>query len=430
MTTPDPTAGRRLYERLEDELTALFNSGVSNPESWFQLAFTAAEARCWDGLGYTPFAALDWTAAFRADQASTAAWACVGMPDDPFQVLEALTCGLSPASWQSWRLARMNCFWWCRDSRRPPAGIRLDAPEVRSQCVGARAYAPPVLNTHPSESIEEIERRAVSWVEGLDKTEKTGSRHHTVPRFYLDRFADNGRLWVRDRAADLAPGTGSARHVRDMGVKDFYTSLTVDDVLDSRLEQVLSLVEAQGAAVLARLLNPFRLPGPLTADEEVHLSQFLSFQVVRGQRWRRDRAHGGLVRQDTCVKSPFAGEPEAVRFVPHPNDHLRMLGQAAQELQPWLLGRPCVVVILDRPLMLTCDEPVIFRCDNPVEHLPDCGMSEEEFRRRMKKKKKKGRKGTDRRTVHMYPARPRGAAFAYEIFATRAEQASRPGAAR
>ena len=107
-----------------------------------------------------------------------------------------------------------------------------------------------------------------------------------------------------------------------------------------------------------------------------------------------------------------------------------MLGQAAQELQPWILGRPCVVVILDRPLMLTCDEPVIFRCDNPVEHLPDCGMSEEEFRRRMKKKKKKGRKGPDRRTVHMYPARPRGAAFAYEIFATRAEQASRPGAAR
>ncbi len=307
----------------------------------------------------------------------------------------------------------MNCFWWCRDSRRPPAGIRLDAPEVRSQCVGARAYAAPVLNTHPSESIEEIERRAISWVEGLDKTEKTGSRHHTVPRFYLDRFADNGRLWVRDRAADLAPGTGSARHVRDMGVKDFYTSLTVDEVLDSRLEQVLSLVEAQGAAVLARLLNPFRLPGPLTADEEVHLSQFLSFQVVRGQRWRREIELMGDWYAKTLASSHHSqADLKQVRFVPHPNNHLRMLGQAAQELQPWLLGRPCVVVILDRPLMLTCDEPVIFRCDNPVEHLPDCGMSEEEFRRR---RKKTGRKGTDRRTVHMYPARPRGAAFAYEI---------------
>jgi len=94
----------------------------------------------------------------------------------------------------------MNCLWCRRDSRCPPAGIRLDAPAVRSQCVGASADAAPELNTQPSESIEDIERRAVAWVEGLDKTEKTGSRHHTVPRFYLARFVDNDRLWVRDRA--------------------------------------------------------------------------------------------------------------------------------------------------------------------------------------------------------------------------------------
>jgi len=108
MTTPDPTAdSRRLYDQLDSELTALVDSGIRDPESWFNAAtaFTPEEAIRWDGLGYTAEGALEWSAAFHADKVAIAAWARVGMcPVNPIDVLEALTCGLDPLRWQWWRL--------------------------------------------------------------------------------------------------------------------------------------------------------------------------------------------------------------------------------------------------------------------------------------------------------------------------------------
>lgn len=267
----------------------------------------------------------------------------------------------------------------------------------------------------PHETLEDIERRAVEWAEALDKSEKVGSRHHTVPRFHLERFADkDGRLWVRDRESDLQPGTGSLRKIDDMGIKDFYTSVIEGGGLDSRLEQVLAWIEGEAAAVLRTMLSPFVAARRLSVDEDLALSRFLAFQQVRGPRWRREIELMG----DYYVKTMATGRyPESaladMRFVPHPNEHLKSLGEAAQKLQPWILGRPNLLVIIDQPLVFTCDEPVILMCGDTVEHLPDCGITEEQFLRRMKKRK--GRNGTDRRTIHVYPARPRGVAFAEEI---------------
>jgi len=103
--TTDAAGSRRLYDQLGVELDAMIQSGISNPESWFNATFTPAEARRWDGLGFTAEGALSWCAAFHADRAAIAAWARVGMcPVDPLAVLEALTVGLDPLRWQSWRL--------------------------------------------------------------------------------------------------------------------------------------------------------------------------------------------------------------------------------------------------------------------------------------------------------------------------------------
>ncbi len=105
MMNPDPTAGRKLYERLDDELNAMNASGVHDPEAWFNAAaFTVEEARRWDGLGYTAEGAIEWSAGFHADPDAPAAWARVGMPEDPLAVLESLTVGLDPLRWQRWRL--------------------------------------------------------------------------------------------------------------------------------------------------------------------------------------------------------------------------------------------------------------------------------------------------------------------------------------
>ena len=255
----------------------------------------------------------------------------------------------------------------------------------------------------------------MEWAEALDKSEKVGSRHHTVPRFYLERFADkDGRLWVRDRESDLHPGSGSLRKIEDMGVRDFYTSVIEGGELDSRLEQVLTWIEGEAAAVLRTILSPFVPARRLRDDENLALSRFLAFQQVRGPRWRREIELMGDYYVKTMATGHLPGTTLAeMRFVPHPNEHLKILGEAAQKLQPWILGRPSLLVIIDQPLIFTCDEPVILMCGDTVEHLPDCGMTEEQFVRRMKKRK--GRNGTDRRTIHVYPTRPRGIAFADEI---------------
>ena len=106
MMNPDPTAGRKLYERLEDELTAMIASGILDPENWFNAAaFTPEEAIRWDGLGFTTGGALEWCAAFHADKVAIAAWARVGMATaDPSLVAEALAVGLDPLRWQFWRI--------------------------------------------------------------------------------------------------------------------------------------------------------------------------------------------------------------------------------------------------------------------------------------------------------------------------------------
>jgi len=103
--TTDAAGSRRLYDQLGVELDAMIRSGISNPESWFNAAFTPAEAWRWNGLGFTAGGALSWCAAFHADRTAVAAWARVGMcPVDPLAVLETLTVGLDPIRWQRWRL--------------------------------------------------------------------------------------------------------------------------------------------------------------------------------------------------------------------------------------------------------------------------------------------------------------------------------------
>ncbi len=108
MTTPDPADSSRLYDRLDAELNAMIASGVADPESWFNAGFGVEEAIRWAGLGYEAGHALEWTAGFRSDPDAPAAWARVGMPDDPVAVIEALTCGLDPLRWQWWRLAGLS----------------------------------------------------------------------------------------------------------------------------------------------------------------------------------------------------------------------------------------------------------------------------------------------------------------------------------
>ncbi len=149
MTIPDPAAGLERYERLEAELTAMINSGIADPESWFNAGFGVGEAIRWAGLGYEAEHALEWSAGFRADRDAPAAWARVGMPDEPIAVIEALTVGLDPLRWQRWRLggfSHESTVDWC-DHRFTLADaiawIESGAPEPSQAAEwAARGFSP------------------------------------------------------------------------------------------------------------------------------------------------------------------------------------------------------------------------------------------------------------------------------------------------
>ena len=94
----------------------------------------------------------------------------------------------------------------------------------------------------PSSFEREAERRAEEWLANADPSVGVGSRHHTVPAFYLKRFANKStELSVRDRNT----GALSTRSYLTMKITDFYTVVGQDGTLDGRLEQLLSQIEGK-----------------------------------------------------------------------------------------------------------------------------------------------------------------------------------------
>ncbi len=170
----------------------------------------------------------------------------------------------------------------------------------------------------------EQDRHAQRWLESSDPAIGVGARHHTVPAFYLRRFANSdGRLLVRDRPTGrLFPSTASK-----LAIKDFYTVVNQDGTFDGRMEQLLAKVEGEAAQLLKLLLSPYRKPGPLTQAEQVTLCQFVAFQMVRGPRKRREVE----LQADYAAKLQAGDELteqdlREITAVPHPNEHIRLMG--------------------------------------------------------------------------------------------------------
>ncbi len=185
----------------------------------------------------------------------------------------------------------------------------------------------------------EEDRLARRWLASSDPSSGVGAKHHTVPAFYLRRFADSGgRLLVRDRPTGrlLPPIT-----VSKLAVTDFYTVVNKDGTLDGRMEELLGKVEGEAAQLLKLLLSPYRRPGRLTAAKQATLCQFLAFQMVRGPRKRREME----LEADYAVKLQ-AGDQlteqdlREITAVPHPNEHIRLMGPLSYQIFRCLMPRP------------------------------------------------------------------------------------------
>lgn len=256
------------------------------------------------------------------------------------------------------------------------------------------------------------ERLAQRWFDSSDPSVGVGARHHTVPAFYLRRFADSDELLlVRDRAnGRLFPPRTVSKHA----ITDFYTVVSKACTFDGRMEQLLAKVEGEAAQLFKLLLSPYRRPGALTEAEQATLCQFLAFQMVRGPRKRREME----LEADYAVKMQAGDELTEqdlveITAVPHPNEHIRLMGPLSFAIFGCLLPRPVQLVRIDAPLFVTCDEPVLVDNDDHVKHRPECSISPREMRRRRMEAAAAGT--TYQQHIHIWPTRPAGVQVADAI---------------
>ncbi|MGD0378005.1 MAG: DUF4238 domain-containing protein [Streptosporangiaceae bacterium] len=221
------------------------------------------------------------------------------------------------------------------------------------------------------------------WPLAGDPDASVGARHHRVPRFHLERFANNG---LQIATVDRRTGARRVAAIRETAVeRDFYTAINTDGQKDGKTEHLLTHIEGNAARAIRNILNPvFRLFPPQPQDR-ADLCLFLAFQKVRGRLtrkriellgdlWAHLHIPGNMTADQAAVWLQANDEditPESVQdllelsasmsdleFIPDPNEHLRVMGDLALRISELLLPRPWWIAEYDAPALLTSDEPV------------------------------------------------------------------------
>lgn len=100
-------------------------------------------------------------------------------------------------------------------------------------------------------------------------------RHHYVPRFHLNRFADDGRIFVFDRQS----GTTRRASVRDVALQKNLYRIDVPDMAPDALEIALSDIESAASRVLRDVEGKQQMPA--SADDLRTLLYYVAMQAVR-----------------------------------------------------------------------------------------------------------------------------------------------------
>lgn len=208
-------------------------------------------------------------------------------------------------------------------------------------------------------------------------------RHHLVPRFYLERWAVNGRVRVVDlirgrNAYELSPAQAALE-------TDFYRlDEPDDDTSPVYWEAWLSEVEGKAAATIARI----DAAGLAAMDDQAHqwLCLFLAVQMTRSRSVRHRRRAmfaeemarvleiGGpedLARELTGADRSFTSEnleelvADVERFRADPSqlplsrkEDLEHSAKTATHIAGILMTRH-VTLYKTRRAIITCDEPVV-----------------------------------------------------------------------
>lgn len=260
---------------------------------------------------------------------------------------------------------------------------------------------------------------AKAWLSTVSPTTYVGTRHHTVRRFLLARWADPaGQVQVYRRIEEVH----RVENIQNLAIKDFYTFIDLNGQKDSTFESVLGYIEGQAKPVVDTLLNSFRHPGPIDVDAITTLAMFAAFQATRTPRSRKEtELHGEWFAKTKVAGKVSDEELQNISVVPHQNDGVKLNMAAAQEIMPFFLHRPLTIVYLDGAHLYMCDEPVIVNQEIDDHHSADCFLTDEQIeqrnQRRLKAMSKRRRKQASlpKRIVHFTSTRPTGYGVAEEI---------------
>jgi hypothetical protein len=263
-----------------------------------------------------------------------------------------------------------------------------------------------------------IDAEARTWFDSTNPTAFVGSRHHVVPRFILERWANN-----RDqvRVFRRIENRLDTCNIRDLAIKDFYTVIDKQGRKDSRMESLLGVVEGATKPIIDDLLSAWS-SSPITGEDVARLAQFASFQATRTPRRRREiELHAEWYYKTMARGHVPEEELRDITIAPHQNELIELTSKSAENLLPFFACRPLALMRLDVPRLYICDEPVVLNSPAGAFHIDDCYLTDEDVERRMEKwlrKTKKGKRGRHPppgRIVHFASTAPSGFGVADEI---------------
>lgn len=294
----------------------------------------------------------------------------------------------------------------------PPMDVAAWERRIRDADLVGQRWALP-------DGTEADDEQAQRWLASIDPSAYVGSRHHTVPRFLLERWAD-GKSQVRIyRRIEKRQGF---ENITNLAIRDFYTVINEDGTKSSALESLMGHIETNAKTYLDQILDPFTRPTPLGVEAIVALVQFATFQSTRTSRRRKElELHAEWYAKTMAAGRVPDDELRRLRVAPHQNETATMAAQSARELTPYFMCRPLAIMTLNRPLLYMCDEPVVLNAPDGEFHIPDCVLTDAEIEKRVQrqlrkvKQRKRGRAKVRGRTIHFSSTMPTGHGVADEI---------------
>ncbi len=212
----------------------------------------------------------------------------------------------------------------------------------------------------------------------VDFVSNISRRNHTVPAFYLERFAQAGKIITVKLPGDIR----RPQSVKNVSVvNNFYVMKDAES--PDVFERALSELEGDAAKVLARLLD--EKVWPLPTEDRGLLAYFAAVQYVRGPERRRgmeetaaimtqmEITYGGrenvanwIERKHGFVPSEEVAErvwSEATRPGGPPikltsRAHIEQILNVSEEIFKYFLGRIWILVEFERRSLYTSDAPI------------------------------------------------------------------------